>query len=73
MGHYHIRFMGEPWCDFTACQAGLELAIQAGGVCCGHSTLRGARTAAASINRLPGRAGSAQVRPGRCPNDSDPA
>ena len=65
---YFLRIAGRPYCDHTACMAGLDLAKRAGVDACSYGTRKSALAAAGKYNALPGYEGVATVASGRCPS-----
>lgn len=70
----HITVGGEPFCNWTGTQAGLAIqnkvaaanAMEPAAVCCGHTTVRGARRIAQAL-RPHFRPGAVAVTVGACP------
>jgi hypothetical protein len=65
---YFLRIAGHPFCDHTACLAGLDLAKRAGVDSCSYRTIRDARQAMRKLNAVDGYAGVASVHSGPCPS-----
>jgi hypothetical protein len=65
---YFIRVANRPFCDHTACMAGMSLASRAGVTQCSYRTRRDALTAMRRLNGVDGYAGIASIHEGPCPS-----
>jgi hypothetical protein len=63
----YLKANNRPWCEWTSCMAGLDLAKQAGVHQCSYRLRKDALAAMRKINRVEGWAGVASVADGACP------
>ena len=63
---HHLTVNGQPYCGWTGCQAGRDIAVKSGVDHCSHTTKASAERAAFRL-RPHFRRGAVKIAPGTCP------
>jgi hypothetical protein len=63
--HHHIQIGDDSWCNWTGCQAGMDIMQKTGRITCDHPSQAAALRAAKAL-RPHFKRGRVKVIPGRC-------